>query len=95
VLETNFLHKRCRQRPYLCNDNQTSWENFGETSNGAISKDWGEVLRFKPLFWQSVPTNSTEVLENMFFGVLHHPTKFEAKILTRKFYLWRKEKNPL
>jgi len=31
----------------------------------------------------------------VYFGVLQHPTKFQAKILTGKFYLGKKSKYPL
>jgi len=52
--------------------------------------DFGGVLRSKQLFSQSVPTNPTKVAKKVYVGVLQHPTKFQAKILTGTFYLWRK-----
>ena len=52
---------------------------FGGGSNGAISKDFGVFLRFKPLFCQSVPTNLAKVAEKVFFGVVQLPTKYQAK----------------
>jgi len=51
-------------------------------------------LRFKPLFCQSTLTNSTEVADSVYLGVLQHPTKFQAKILTGKLYSWKKSKYP-
>jgi len=57
-------------------------------AKGAKTSGFGAILRFKPHFHQSVPTKLAEV----YFGVLQHPTKFQAKILTNKFYL---EKNQI
>ena len=53
----------------------------------------GVFLRFKPLFCQSTPTNTTKVAEQFYLGVLRHPTKFQAKILTRKFYSLEENQN--
>jgi len=49
---------------------------FGEGSNGAKTMDFGGILRFKPHFCQSAPTTPTKRAENVYLGVLQHPTKF-------------------
>ena len=67
---------------------------FGVGGNVEISKDFGVFLRLKPLFFPPVPTNTTKGAEQVFLGVLQHPTKL-ANISTGKFYLWRKSKNSL
>jgi len=54
-------------------------------SNGAKTMDF-IFLRFKSLFCQSIPTNPPKVAEEVCLSVLQHPTKFQAKILTGKFY---------
>jgi len=55
---------------------------FGGGSNGAKTKNFGFVLRFKPLFCQSTSTNPTKVAEQVYLAVLQHPTK----LMTGKFY---------
>jgi len=37
-------------------------------------------------FLQPTPTNPTKVAEEVYLSVLQHPTKYQAKILTEKFY---------
>jgi len=59
---------------------------FGGWSKRAKNTDFGKFLRFKPLFCQQPPTNPTKVTEKVYLGVLQHPTKIEAEILTGKFY---------
>ena len=59
---------------------------FGVGGNVEISKDFGVFLRLKPLFFPPVPTNTTKGAEQVFLGVLQHPTKL-ANISTGKFYL--------
>jgi len=48
--------------------------------------DFVDILRFKPLFYQSAIMNPTKLTEKVYLGVLQHPTNFQAKILTGKFY---------
>jgi len=36
---------------------------------------------------------STKVAEKVYLDVLQHPTKFQAKLLTGKFYLCGKQRN--
>jgi len=48
----------------------------GGGPNGAISKYFGRGLQFKLLFCQSTLTNSLKVTEQVFVGVLQHPTVF-------------------
>jgi len=64
-------------------------------AKAAKTSDFGAVLRFKPLFCPSVPINPTELAEKVYFGVLQHLTKFQAKLLTGKFSLGIKLKYPL
>jgi len=63
-------------------------------AKGAKTSDLGAILKFKPLICQSVSTNPTKLVERVYFGVLQHPTKFQAKILVEKFYLAKKVKSP-
>jgi len=44
------------------------------------------ILRFKPLFCQSALTTPTKLAENVYLGFLQHLIKFNAEILTGKFY---------
>jgi len=60
---------------------------------GAKTTDCGGILMFKLLFCQSVGTNLPKLAEKVFFGVLHHPTKFHAKILAGKVFLSKKAKS--
>jgi len=62
---------------------------------GAKTSDFGAILWFKTLIYQSVATYPTKLEEKVYSGVLQHPTKFQAKILTGKFYLRKKSKHPL
>jgi len=69
--------------------------SFGREPKGAKNMDFGGILRFKQLFCQSAPTSPTKRAEMMLLGVLQHPTKFQAEILTQKLNSWIKSKNPL
>jgi len=60
-------------------------------AKGAKTSDFGAILRFKPLICQSVATNPIKLAEKLYFCVLQLPTKFQAKILTGKFYLGRNQ----
>ena len=55
-------------------------------NKGAKPSNFGAIFRFKPLFCLSVPTNLRKRAEMVYFSVLQHPTKFQAKMLTGKFY---------
>jgi len=48
--------------------------------------DFGGILRFKPRFCQPAPANPTKLAKNVYWGVLQHPTKFQAIILTGNFH---------
>jgi len=61
--------------------------SFGGGSKGAKVTDFGGILRFKPLLCQPAPTNPTKVAKKVKLGVLQHPTKFQAKILTVIFFV--------
>jgi len=54
--------------------------------------DFEVILRFKPLLCHQASINPTKLAEKVYFGVLQHPTKFQLKILTGKFYLGKKIK---
>jgi len=60
--------------------------SFGGEPKGARNTDFGGIWSFKQLFCQSAPTTPTKRSEMMLLGVLQHPTKFQAEILTQKFY---------
>jgi len=64
-----------------------------EGQTGQYEKNLGAAVQatFLPVNTHELP----QVAEQMFVGVLQHPTKFQAGILTRKFYSWRIWKNPL
>jgi len=55
------------------------------------NSDFRAILRFKPLICQSVDTTPTKLAESVYFGVLQLPNKFQAKILTGKFYLGKNQ----
>ena len=62
--------------------------SFGGESRRAKTTDFGDILRFKPLFCQPAPINPTKLAEKVGnLGVLQYPTKFQTKILTGKLYL--------
>jgi len=67
-------------------------KNLGGGQMGQYPNCW-VFLMFKLLFWQSVFTNPTKVAENVYLGVLQHPIKFQAKILTGKILFVKKLKN--
>jgi len=52
-------------------------------------------LRFKPLICLSVGKNPTKLAEKVYFSVLQHPNKFQAKSLAGEFYFGKKAKSPL
>jgi len=60
---------------------------FGGGSKEAKTTNFGGILRFKPLFWQPAPTNPTKLAEKLYLSVLQHPTIFQSKIFTGKYYL--------
>jgi len=43
-------------------------------------------LSLKPLFCQLSLTKRLEVAEQVFLGILQHPTKFQAKTFTGKYF---------
>jgi len=52
---------------------------FGGESNGEKNTDFGGILRFKPLFFQSAPTTTTKLTEKpllVVLNVLKHPSKY-------------------
>jgi len=68
---------------------------IGGGSKGAKTTDFAGILRFKLLFCQSVGANPPKLAENVYFGALHHPTTFHAKIFTGNFYWSTKAQSPL
>jgi len=93
-METNFLHKNvCERLTFAMIMKKVDTSFFGGDKGAKIS-DFGAILGFKPLFCQSLPTNPTKLAEKVCFGVLQHLTKFQANILTEKFYLRIKSKYP-
>jgi len=57
--------------------------SFGGVKGGK-NTHIGSILGFKPLFCQSALTTLNKLAEKVYLGVLQHPTKFQAEILTGK-----------
>jgi len=64
-------------------------------AQGTKTPDFGAISRLKPLFCQDAHRTPTKPAKKVYFGVLQHPSVFQAKLLTGKFYLGIKSKYPL
>ena len=85
ALELNFLHKNVdKDLNFAMMIKKVDIFLMGGTTG---RKQWiSFFLRFKPLFFQSGPTNPTKVAEQVYLSVLQHPTEFQAKMLTGNFF---------
>jgi len=81
-LDKKFLHKNVSEDLTFAMRIKKVDTSFFGSAQGAKSSNNRAILRFKPLFCQPAPTT---LAKKVYFGVLQHPSTFQAKILTGKF----------
>jgi len=85
MLEIKFLYKKCQSWPYLCENNWDNYTFFPVWWNCAKPKMLGLLLPSLGLLrincTHSTHTKYLKNAEQVFLGILQHPTTFQVKIL--------------